>query len=692
MGAGGRYAGLVSGAPRAEARLDLKERLSSTENLLRSIRGGESFRPRPDGGARSRGPQGGRQPFWNMPLGRGSSGLSVGVSMSSEHLSVAVVRRGDASIQGTLRLPCGPDQAPGEPGFPAFLRQGVERALGRSAEGVDIWAVLRSHDVDLTVVSVPRLSGDKLDAAVFWTLQKEKKFSEDEYALDYLVMGPSASAPEKGGDKAEPGAAKKDPGARLDVLTCLARKADVDALKAVFRQAGLPLTGVTLTPAALLNLYRLPGAPGPFTLAANIHVEGDFSAIGLYKADRLVFSRYIRSGAKGMADDLVEYFRALAKPNPSDIHDIDLELPLPGAPGGTGGPPAAASPAPPQALERAQAEALIRHALLGGPEPEGLAPEHRLDPGQVLHIVAPALERMARQVERTLEYYAGSQQQRCDALHFSGEIFASQQVLQALAGQLGYPPLGFDAPGIVRRGAEAVRPEDRMGLAPALAAALSPPDKGINLVSNYRRRAALARKVLVNRAILVGLAGIMLLIAGASLFLELGNRAKRQELDQAKAALAALGPVIEDSALNAALAQFKLRQESLRAASGRLAAPAVLAEMARRTPENVKLMSLNLELVAQPGQPAQSGQPGSPPAPPAVQPGQPTQPGQRQAVLTLEGIVTGDKSGFDTGLARFVMELQASPLLSQPVVHQTSLRELPGEGQVLFFVLHTGVN
>lgn len=668
--------------------MDLKERLSSTENLLRNIRSGGAFKARP-ASAVPRKPQSPATSLWNMPLTlKGASGgLSVGVSMSSAHLSVAVVRRGEASIQGALRLPYGPDQSPGEPGFPPFLRQCVERALGKGAEGVDIWAVLRSPDVDLSVISVPRLSGDKLDTAVYWTLQKEKKFSEDEYALDYLVMGNSAApAQEAEAGAAPPGAAqgKKDPGNRLDVLACLARKADVDALAAAFRQAGLPLTGITLTPAALLNLYRLPGAPGPFSLAANIHVENDFSAIGLYSADRLVFSRYIRSGAKGMADDLVEHFRSQAKPGAEDLHDIDLELPLPGISADQGqGAPAA----PPEPLDAARAEAVIRHALLDGPEPENLAPEHRLEPGQVLHIVAPALERMARQVERTLEYYAASQKVRCDALHFSGEIFASPQLLQALAGQLGYPPEAFDATAIIRRGADVVAPDLRMALCPALAAALAAPEKGINLVRNYKRRAANEHRIRVNRAILVGLAGVMLLIAGASLFLELGNRAKRQELDLAKARLAALGPVIEEAALQGALAQFATRQAALRASSGRLAPPAVLAEMARRTPENVKLMSLSLELkpVAAPAQPTA----------PVAQPGQngtPAQPAAPQGVLTLEGVVMGDKAGFDTGLARFVMELQASPLLSRPVVHQTSLRELPGQGQVLFFVLHTGVN
>ena len=59
--------------------------------------------------------------------------------------------------------------------------------------------------------------------------------------------------------------------------------------------------------------------------------------------------------------------------------------------------------------------------------------------------------------------------------------------------------------------------------------------------------------------------------------------------------------------------------------------------------------------------------------------------------MTLEGIVLGNKAELEPTLSRFVIELQASPLFSMPVVHQTSLKNLGTEGQVLHFILHMGV-
>ncbi len=695
--------------------MNLKERLSSTDNLLRAIRGGgkdeqrpsTSTPPSPVAGSAPQGAQSLlRTPVsvllkkaWGRPLSLAprAKALACGVSLSLGHVTISLVRRSDASVQATGRYAYGPEQHPGQPGAADFLRSCLERTLG-PGQSAEYWAVLRSSDVDLNVLSVPKLSGDKLDAAVFWSLQKEKKFAEAEYALDYLVLGPAKDTAES----------------RLDVLTCLARKADVDALASLFREAGVALTGITVVPAALLNLYRRPEVLGSHGVVANLHVESDYSAIGLYSPGRLLFSRFIRSGAGSMTDDLVEHFRSLSRPVPAEIHDIDLELPLPGAEPEQGGyasdaalPGASLDSFPgsslgaasvPQPLDPPAAQALLQHALLGGPEPEGLAPDQRLSPSEVMRIISPAIERMARQVERTLEYFSSTQSQPCEALHFSGEIFGSSDVLNALALQLGYPPAAFDAPAILRTPEGKVPPGRRMTLAPSIAAALSSPDRGINLVRNYKRRTAHDLKQRVNRLILLGVAVAMLFLGAAGFWFEQGAKAKRAELVQAQALLAALGPTIGDDQLAAALQNFTSRKEALRRASGRLAGPAALAELARRTPERVKLMSLSVDtLAATVPSPNASAAPAPSAANATAKPGKsggappPAAAQQAAGLVVLEGVVLGNKADFDAILAQFMMELQSSPLFASPELRHSSLRELPDEGPVLFFVIHAGV-
>ncbi len=716
--------------------MNLKERLTSTERLLRSIRGGEatpsrqgegaapcgqcSIWTRPlslrevfaslggrkpassDPGARTTtapepapaqgaqpllanlpeqprqankeaatrvapAPSQTKPPFWcrQIRLGGSCKAYCIGVSISGPSLCLAVIRQSTGVVEAARRFPMEPDQAPGEKGFPSLLQSSL-KALGFASVNADFWAVLRSSDLDLNILAVPRLSGGKLNAAVYWTLQKEKKFAEAEYCLDYLPQGPTQDA--------------KEP--RLDVLTCLARKADVERLRDAFQEAGCALTGVTAIPNAFLALYHRPAAPAGYAMAANIHVEPDFSAIGLYAKDRLLFSRFIRSGAGSMAEALVDHFQALATPRPAPL--ADLELPLPGAPK-PAAPDEHAQPEPPEPLNTDQAQELLRHVLLGAPKPAFATRQHLLSPEQMIKIVSPAIERLARQVERTLDYYASSQQARCDALHLSGEIFGCPAIAQALAGQLGFAPTPFDAAAILKAGEGQIAPADRMALAPALAAALAQPDKGVNLIANYKVRTVQEAKRLVTRSIILGLAGFMLLIGAAGMVLERSNAAKRKELDQLQDQAAALGALGDDEALKLKVERFKMRQLALRAASTRLLAPAALADLTLRTPENIRLLSLSVEYP-----PAEAANTPAPPPPGQAKPKAAAQP-TNQGTLLIEGVVTGERSGFDAALSRLVLDLQTSPMLQMPVVNESGLKELGSGEQVLHFIMHVGV-
>jgi Tfp pilus assembly PilM family ATPase len=674
--------------------VNLKERLTSTENLLRSIRSGEAFaslrkpkdKKEPAPGAAPEAapatapeadaqpapapalaalptpaPQA-KKPFWTRQLSFSPVKKSavLGVSMTSGRLSLAVVSGG--TIQFSTRFPFGPDQAFGQMGFPAFLRTCLESVRDKAPQA-RVWAVLRSQDLDLNVLTVPKLSGAKLDAAVYWTQQKEKKFAEAEYAMDYVVLGPSEDV--------------KEP--RLDVLTCLARRVDVDRLRDAFSEAGWELEGITTLPSALQALYRLPDGPKGFTLAANIHVEEDASTIGLYAGGNLRFSRFIRSGTDSMAEALLTYFQDLAKPKAvaaaPETEPGDLEM----APLGEAKPPVEAEEdvlVPPDPL---QAKGLMRHLLLGGPVPKGLGPGHILSPAKALEAIAPAVDRLTKQVERTLEYYATSKRLHCDVVHLSGRIFRNPGVVSALAGQLGYPHHAFDATVMLPSRPDAVSEIDRMALAPALAACLSSPDKGINLLRNYKQRAAEQYQQTLTRALLVGLAASFLIIGAVGYGIEQNASKLRAELAGTRQQLQAMGAAIDEGTLSRSLEQYAARQNSLRRAAERFTAPVILAELSRRTPAGVKILTLTIDLEVPPAVPAAPPPPGKPQA---------AHPGD---LVTLEGIVVGDAAVLESTLSRFVIELEASPLFNLPVVHQTSLTDSGGEGKALHFVLHMGV-
>lgn len=695
--------------------MNLKDRLTSTENLLRSIRGGDASARDSESGGRAEAkvkgsvwtrplnlralfpgrtaraarpvspkttsastpppPRAGS--IWTKPLllKRRGKTMSAGVSLCAQTLCVAMVRNATGELVAARRFPLGPGQTPGEKGHAAFLRQCLDE-IGATQADTDVWAVLRSPDLDLNVVTVPKLSGGKLDAAVFWTLQREKKFADAEYVLDYLVLGPAEDT-DGGGNK-------------LDALTCLARRDDLEALRAVFVEAGVPLCGVTAIPNAFLGVYKRRPALPEFTLAANIHVETDFSAIGLYTKDRLVFSRFIRSGGASMVEAMADHYQQLAKPRPAALDD--LELPLPGDEPADG---AAQQPAP-QPLNTEEARSMLRHVLLGGPRPACADRVPEMTADECIDIIAPAIERLARQVERTLAYYASAKHARCDALHLSGELFGSGAIAQALAGQLGLPPVIFDVTTMTPGAAGLVPQNDRMILAPVLAAACSQPGRGINLLDTYAARTAREAKRAASSRVLLGLAGCMALLGCAGVFLDRANHGKLAQIAQIQRSMAALGPAMDENAIRARAEGFRQRQRALGEAANRLLAPAALAEIASCAPENVRILSFTAEYpqpaggATQPGQPGQPGKPGQSPAAPKPAPGAKA-PAKSNGVISIEGVVSGDRAEFDAGLARFILALQSSPMFFMPVVNESGLKDLSDGGQVLAFSMQLGV-
>jgi hypothetical protein len=161
----------------------------------------------------------------------------------------------------------------------------------------------------------------------------------------------------------------------------------------------------------------------------------------------------------------------------------------------------------------------------------------------------------------------------------------------------------------------------------------------------------------------LGLAGIMILIGAGGAMLERANASRRAQLEELKTQSAALGPLADESAVSQRAATFMLRQEGLRLVDQRLLALSAVAEMGRRVPENVRLLSLTVDYPATGG----GGQPGAA-AKPGVQPGQQAapqagqQPGQpsAQGALGIEGVVMGERQD-RRRLSRFVIGLQARP-------------------------------
>lgn len=611
-----------------------RDRLDSTEALLQVIREGASPQGAPDlvspaaPAAPSRKARIRRSRF-SLGLGGLRRGAVLGVDLREDSLALVKMSRGDSPrVLDAARMPYPPGLTPDSPDFPQFLGGCLSRMNGGLAQA-EIWALIRGSDFDLIPVLIPKVPPRRVEESAYWKLQKERKFSDEDSVLDLRVQGPVS---DKGVDK-------------IEVLACLARREDVDAVARLFSRAGVQLAGMTAIPGVQLNALRR-STDASDGIAAILHMDAGFSCITISEGRKLLFCRTIKSGANSMAEALMESM--------TDAVQV-------------------------QSLDLAAARRLVSAKLLGQ---ECADASSGTDPEAVFQVVEPALGRLARQVERTLDYFFANFGQRVDRLVFSGELFACAQVRNFMAGQLGLREETFDPllhRGDLARWGLAEEP-DRLDMALAGALAMSDDAFTLNLHRNYRGRAEARRRARLNDMVAAAAALLIVLVGGLYFVEQAQVRGREAELRRMEQTLARFQPPLEAPALLKLAGEVGVLRRDLKDAGERLETLAVLAELSTILPPNVKVLNLTLDF-GKAAAPAPAGQPAQGAAAKSAS----------TRLMVVDAMILGDPGEFDTTLSRFLIELDASPLFGAPVIHSNSVQDFVPEGKVMHVVLHIGL-
>ncbi|MGE4552822.1 MAG: hypothetical protein AB7D57_06900, partial [Desulfovibrionaceae bacterium] len=513
------------------------------------------------------------RPRAKRPLWGGNRKTTVAIDLRPDSLVVVRMARRDrgGQILDMERIPL--------PGSPPSQDAQVEalRALGKRLGRRDkVWSVLRTGDMDINLVRIPKVPAKRVSDTVYWQLQKERKFDDAEYVVDFRVIGPV-----------------KDNGvSKIEVMACLAKRSEVDQIVETFRKAGVPLTGVTTIPNAFQGVYAAGWCDCGEGLCANVHVDADFSCISILSGAQLQFTRTIKSGTVSMAEELLDAYNtrhgksqapaAPAAPAPSPEGDLDgPSLEMAPAPAPAAAPPAPETP--PMELCRMQ-EAL--EGCLCRLEDRATLPDGSLERAEVVTLVTPALDRISRQVERTLDYHHSRTQQRCDRLHLSGEVFACLEIRNQIAEQLGMEASLFDpvaGSGQTTAQATLATERERLAFAEAVAACLSDEARTINLSQTYKARDRARRRRLLDNA--VSLAFLVLVMVAAGAFFWTGQMVKeRQARLHVLEAQLAVQPKVDADVLRALAGKMEAAQARLRSNGERYQSQAVLSELSAQTP------------------------------------------------------------------------------------------------------------
>ena len=621
--------------------------ITSTEKLLDLIRKKKGALP-PSALKLKTSPSGGRKRMRLSLPARRTAGKSIHVGVDIGHDSLRMVKtvrisdtRWDLIDQKTLAFP--PQVRPRTPDFSEFLKTELKQFCGAYRK-IQIWAIMPAANVNVRHLRIPKVPKNQIENTVFWVLKKETPFNEKETLLDFDVL-------EEVLDQGAP---------KWLVMAYTAPIAEIEVLKSLFSKIGMPLTGISTVPFAVQNLLRTCWIQESDDAIANLFIGNDFSRIDFYSKGKLVMTRGIKAGINSMIEALQE---ALAPPDPRNTLSEGEE--------------------PPPEISLAQARKCLFSLIPGARTLTEGDPGYDLTEEQKFQAVLPALDRIIRQVERTLEQYNKpvSRIFVTSALgvypplirHVGEEIDLESGPLDPFEpGQTCFDPAAGN--GTI---------DERIALTPALGMALSDNAYTPNLLFTAGDERQLDRISWFNRGIIAALVVATVITAGF-FFYQLGIvNNKNGELDRLKMEMSRYRPRLTQTDLLQMAARAKQQKYSPRIYSERYRGMAVIGELSALTPIHIQLMNLKADFGAAAAEKAG--------ATPKEAPKEKTAPaGGEAGQLTVEGVILGNPRSLELSLAEYVMRLQDSPIFRQVSLQRNSVERV-GKRDVLKFTINLKV-
>lgn len=614
--------------------MGLHANASSTGRLLELIRKGDSARPAP---RHEPGPG-----KWNIPLLRPLKERRVlGVEWRGHCLYLAESRHGRTGLpvlQGVqaIRIPAG--IRPGDDAFSSFLRQQILDFCG-PAPDVEVWAALPDEHAEHWHFRIPKVSAKERDDVAFWTARKEREFDERQSVFDCTI----------GGEIIEKGVPK------LPVTATLAVRAALGEVRNIVQRAGFALSGAATRVIASHNLFTTGWLDPATEQFAVLHIDEESTRIDIYSSSQVVLSRMVKTGFASLARALVESTAATARPlTDAEARDLLLRNAT-CTPAGTMPPHATGSTGQPMPV----------------PSTAQTAPTAGPPVADIGSSIASAVERLVRQLERTMDHFANTLgYPAVSRMFLSTPGGCLQPLVDEFGRQVGIPCAALNSQrGPATPGAEldmAKMPTDCAEAQWAVGLSLSDDARTQNCVNTFRERKEARRRERIRMAVAVGSIAVVLCTAVFASFQGAALLSARSDRDALRQQLSAYGETLDKPRLLAASAKGKALRLAVQSMSRRQVSVALLAELAAVTPAGVRLSGLRLTQLDLAGQTPGSKDSKGKSAQPQDKPGD----AAATAMAVVTGVVSGDMLQREAMLADFLYRLERSPMVLSVTVEK----------------------
>ena len=591
--------------------------INSTEKLLNVIRGAKQLFPPVIDGGEQLSPKEKRpdRTSSNFPrLFAAKHRARVGIDIGREEIRLAKMTNtsdGRPLLIDQKIVKISAKITKGSREFSDLLKTTIQEFAG-SVNECDIWAMMSAADVNVHHLKIPIVPKNQRDNVIFWTAKKENPFDEKTMIFDYEIQGEI-------NDQGVP---------KTSVMFYSAPQAEIEKVKSLFSAAGVNLAGITIVPFAIQNIFRTKWITAGEDVFASLYFGFDFSRIDIFSKNNLVMTRGIKTGISSMMETIEE---SITETFPRRTVDREREK-------------------------------QILQELCADPE-KTITDEDGFfwTQSSVLEMISPAMERLTRQVERTLEYYATSVGfEKVEKMYISSamEVFYSY-LLQNIGGQLDVKLELFD-PFQVKNDATAaahLNLEERISMVTAIGLALSDRKHTPNAIFTYVEKKRENRNNIINRSIFAIFAAALITCCVVLVFQAIEIKYLSVKKVKLEKELSLFNPILSKDKITALAEDLKLRYQLNQQYSSKYKGMAIIGELSDLTPENIRLINVRIVI---PG----AGVP---------EPNKEATPKEKSDDIVIEGVVLGDRSELDALVAQYVMKLENSPILQGVALQKSSV-------------------
>jgi Tfp pilus assembly PilM family ATPase len=337
---------------------NIRKDINSTEKLLNVIRGKDEESFNVPGKQKTPLPAESQVKNFNVVSPKSffdKKKYTVGVDIGREFICL-VKTAGNSNGRSVLVdykiVKYSPDLSNDSSEFKTLLKSSVAAFCGSSAS-CSIWTKISTSEVNVYFLKIPRVAKKQLENVIYWTAKKEGFVDEKKVVFDFELQG----------EIVEQGASK------YSVMIYTAAREGIERIKSLFSEAGITLAGITTVPFAIQNIFRSKWMPVTEEIFASLFIGSDYCRIDVYNKENLVMTRGIKTGSgNSMAEAIVS--SVLEKTG-----DVKLKLD--------------------------EAKKILFSLSLDSEKLRDTDAGHGLKKEEILEMLSPVWERLARQVDLT---------------------------------------------------------------------------------------------------------------------------------------------------------------------------------------------------------------------------------------------------------------------------------------------------